>query len=160
MKYSAKALNDVDGSIASAIKSFGTTKRLIQVAAVAILIHAKKTGDVRKANTLVTGLKGLNQTALVEFFVKFGGFVVDKEAKGFAGLSIPKENIDVEGGKKVMWYDLKVQNPWEGFNLKAGVVKLVKEAKKAETRVEKDESLSAIVSINPEMLEALEKLVA
>ena len=159
MKYNQKALNDVDGSIKAAIASFGKTKNLVQVAAVAILIHAEKCGDYSKANTLIEGLVGLNQAALVEFFVQFGGLTVSEGAKKFDGWN-GKSAVKVEEGKGVMWYDLKKQNPWAGFNLKAEMLKLVKKADNAIEKAEGAPEYESIVHIDSLVLGELRRLSA
>jgi hypothetical protein len=159
MKYIEKQLNDVDGSIKAAIASYGKTKNLVQVAAVAILIHAEKCGDYSKANTLIEGLVGLNQAALVEFFVQFGGLTVSKGAKKFDGWS-GKGAVKVEEGKLTMWYDLKKQNPWAGFNLKAEMLKLVTKAENAIEKAEEAPELESIVTVDAQVLGELRRLCA
>jgi hypothetical protein len=157
--YSNKAMADVDGSINKAIASFGKAKNLIQVAAVAILYHIAKCGDYRKANTLVDGLVGLNQKALIEFFVQFGGLTVSEGAKGFDGWK-GFDAVNIQAGKKTMWFDLKVQKAWEGFNLRAKILTVISSAEEANKKVVKSPELAEIVDVDPALLDHLKALVA
>ena len=124
----AKNAKELDRQIALAIESAVTMKKRVQVAAVSILAHAAEHGDYTRAAILVDGLgQGVNGTALVEFFVKFGGLTVDAEEGGFngwAGAEYIRDNF--EGAKAQPWFELKPVNPWAGYNLEDDVLKLVK----------------------------------
>jgi len=159
--YTAKALNDVDGSIKAAVSGYDDAKKKIQVACVSILAHAEKCGDYTKANTLIDSLKGLNQRALVEFFVRFGGFIVDEEAGKFSGWN-GKEFIrkGFQDAKATMWWDLKPQNPFEGYSLDADVARVIDKAEKNLKKLAKHPEYGAIININTAKLEALKALAA
>ena len=122
----AKTVKELDRQIELAIQSANTMKNRVQVAAVSILAHAEAHGDYTRAAVLVDGLgQGINGAALVEFFVKFGGLVVDAEEGGFSGWS-GKEYIaeNFEAAKAQPWFELKAVNPWAGYNLEDALTKL------------------------------------
>ena len=123
----AKNAAELDRQIVLAIESANTMKNRVQVAAVSILNHAFLHGDYTRAAVLVDGLgAGINGTALVEFFVKFGGLVVDAEEGGFSGWKgneYIKENFDA--AKAQPWFELKPVSPWAGYNLEDELTKLI-----------------------------------
>ena len=161
VRYIQKVLADVDKCITSAHESYQTTRNKVQVAAVAVLLHAYNHGDYSKANTLIEGLQGLNQAALVEFFVQFGGFTVSEDETGFTGWSGKDHlNDNFQAAKDTMWWDLKVQKPWMGFNLNAAIQLVIANADKATARASKNEELVDLVDINAEQLAALKALAA
>jgi len=159
--YSNKAMSDVNYAISQAHESYQKTRNKVQVAAVSVLRHAFLHGDYSKANDLINGLQGLNQTALVEFFVKFGGFKVGEDEKGFVDWN-GKEFIEAhfQEAKKVMWWELKVQSPYKGFNLKQVLALVISNAEKAQEKVSKDESIADKVVIEEAMLEQLRAIAA
>jgi hypothetical protein len=130
---------ELDKMVENAIASANTMRKRVQVVAIAILAHAEKHGDYTRAQTLIEGLgHGVNMKALVEFFVRFGGLVVDSEEGGFCdwkGSEYIRENF--QNAKATMWWELKPQNPWQGFDLETELVKLIKRAQTAEKRIEK-----------------------
>lgn len=161
MVYTQKALSDVDGTIAHALSSFADTKKRVQVACVAVLYHAMRHGDYSKAQILVDGLVGLNQRALVEFFVKFGGLTVDEDSKKFSGWA-GKDFIQGKfaESKTTMWWDLKVQNPWEGFDLEKELARVLDKASKAQAKLLKNPDMSNIVHIDAAKLAQLRAIAA
>jgi len=119
----------VDAIIGRAIKSVNKARVDVQIASVAILMHAEKHGDWSKANDLVLGLGNtINGKALVEWFVVYGGLIVDEEQGCFVGWS-KAEHIRAKfsDAKAKMWWDLKVQSPFKGFDLEAALLKVCKD---------------------------------
>jgi hypothetical protein len=157
----------VDQAIKSAITSVKKLKDSVQVAAIAILIHAEKCGDYRKANELIEGLgNGVNQKALVEFFAKFGGFIISEEEKKFTGWSGADHiRSNFEKAKETAWYSLKQQKPFEGFNLDEAIQALIKRAngyndKRTEAISANDEGTAKLINIDVEKLNRLKALIA
>jgi hypothetical protein len=123
----------IDSSIRSAVKA----REAVQIAAVAILIHAAKHGDWTKANVLVDGLGNtINGAALVEWFIRFGGLSVNTEGTAFgswAGVDHIKANL--EAGKDKMWWELRKQNAFAGYNATDAVMKFVKHHKDLQKKI-------------------------
>ena len=155
--YRQNTLVNVDKCITDAHESWQSTQKKIQIAVVSVIMHIKEHGDYRKANTLVNGLKGINQAGVVEAFVMQGGQVSEEE-KGFSAWDVSK--IDIKTAKATMWWDLKPQNPWKGYNLKDALLKVVSDSSKASKRVFKDADLADVVDIDEELLQGLKDLLA
>lgn len=121
-----------------AVKSVQSARVSVQQAAVGVLFHAYKHGDYSAANTLVTDLGNtINGKALVEFFVKFGGLKVDEEKGAFIGWSGAKFIEDAfNDSKATMWWDLKQQQPFKGFDLEAALQRVLKQHKDTLEKVE------------------------
>lgn len=157
--YTSKALANPDGAIQSAINAFGKSKSAIQVALVAIIYMMAQHGDTRKgrvqAKTLVDGLKGLNQKAIVDFFVRQGAVV---EGSDFSGWDASK--LDVPTAKKTLWWELKPQNAWEGFSLEKALRTALTSSNNAMKKAEKDAELAEKVDVNPALLEGIKALLA
>jgi hypothetical protein len=83
--------------------------------------------SVTKADLIVERLGNtVNQAAVVEWFVKFGGLIVAEDASGFGSWQGPKfiaEHLD--DAKATMWYDLRKQNAFAGYNAEAEVHKFI-----------------------------------
>lgn len=157
INYASISKVSVDRLIELAADSANTMQKKVQVAAVGVLVHAKKTGDYSKAQALIDALgSGVRSAALVDFFVKFGGLVVSEEEKGFSGWN-GKAKVDIEAAKAQMWWDLKVPNPYAGFNLKDALDKLLKSADQAS---KKEGSEADKVDIDDALLAELKKLAA
>lgn len=155
--------------IEDAIKSKKTMQERVQQAAIGVLFHAEEHGDYSYAQVLVDGLgNGINSRALVEFFVKYGGLVVDEEESGFsgwAGAEYIRKNF--AQAKATPWWELKKKNPYAGFNLLDELAKVVKKAGNANSKLEKagsDNDLDAFEElegkINTEGLVELNELIA
>lgn len=130
---------DVDKLILKAIDSAKTMRLKVQIAAIAVLHHAFKHGDYTKANDLVNGLgDGVHSAALVEFFVVYGGLIVNEDEQCFdawQGKGYIKDNFD--NAKATMWWELKKVNPWAGYDMYKQLEKLVSAYDKAVARVAK-----------------------
>lgn len=142
--YAQVSTKSVDQLIAAAITSLKTMRAKVQVASVAVLMHAEKTGDYRKANDLVVGLgNGINKASLQKFFVDFGGLVLDEEGNTFVGWS-GKDTIkaNFETAKSTEWWSLKDAPSYKGFDLSEAIAQLIKRAtaeqKKADSLSEED----------------------
>lgn len=123
---------------AKAVKSVQSARVSVQQAAVAVLYHAHKHGDYSAAGALVNDLGNtINGKALIEFFVKFGGLKVNAETNNFDGWS-GKQHIEdnFNDAKATMWWDLKQQQPFKGFDLEAALQRVIKEHKATLDKVE------------------------
>lgn len=112
---------------ASAVKSVHSARVSVQVAAVATIRHAYDCGDWTYAQKLVEALGNtINGKALVEWFKLYGGLKTDDT--GFIGWS-GKDYIEnaFEKAKAGMWWELKAQSPFKGFDLEAALQKIVKD---------------------------------
>lgn len=161
-----KNAKTVDQLIASAISSVKSMRERVQVASIAVLMHAEKTGDYRKAQDLIDGLgNGVNQTALVEFFTKYGGLEVDEEEGGFSGWSGAEYiRSHFQAAKAQPWWELKKQSPYKGFNLQEEMIKLIKRARAANDKLEDAqaqgiEDVIEKISIDPDMLASMEEML-
>jgi hypothetical protein len=152
-------LDKVDSLIASAIRAQGRANTAIQIAAVAILAHAAKHGDYSKASILVDGLQGAFRASLVEWFVKFGGLVV--EAGKFAGWSGADHiRANYSTARETAWFEVKKEAPYKGFDLEAEVRGLLDRANKATQRAAKDPSIADKVRVPSELVVRLREVVA
>lgn len=126
-----KDANELANLCNKAVKSVQSARVSVQQAAVGVLFHAFKHGDYSAANTLVTDLGNtVNGKALVEFFVKFGGLKVDEEKGAFIGWSGARYIEDAfDEAKATMWWDLKLQQPFKGFDLEAALQRVLKQHK-------------------------------
>ncbi len=145
----AKTANDLLSMIKRDSDKAESVRKGVQVTAVAVLLHAYHHGDYTFATKHVNALgDGINAAALVEFYATFGGLEVDEETGefcGWLGKAHIKENI--EGAKSTMWWSLRKQNPWKGYDLDAQLLKVVKGLGNAQKKVEDMEELSSLVSI-------------
>lgn len=140
-QISAKKTNQL---IDTAIKSAGSTRKAIQEAAIAILVHALHHSDYSGAGRLVQGLKdkGVRRDALVLYFQGYGGLIVneDKETqadKPFSGW-FGKEHIreHLEQAKATYWDSVKKEaDPFENFDLNVELAKLIKKAERVTKKV-------------------------
>lgn len=174
---SGKNAQSVDHVIETAIKSAKTMREKVQIAGVAILMHAEKHGDYSKAGVLVDGLgNGVNGAALVAWLIKFGGLEVGKvevdgkKVDGFVGWK-GKQHIrdNFAEAKAVAWWDFKQASPYKGFNLKDALTATIKQAKAAQAKIDDAKAegdddlakmLSEVVDVDGDLLASLQKLVA
>lgn len=128
IKYvTAKDAAELEKIQATAIKSVQKARVLVQIAAVATIMHAHKHGDWTYAQKLVDGLGNtVNGAALVEWFKLYGGLSTDDN--GFIGWS-GKDYIEqrFEEAKATMWWSLKVKSPFKGFDLEAALQKVIRD---------------------------------
>lgn len=120
-----------------AVKSVQTARTRIQQAAIGVLHHAYKHGDYSAANTLVQGLGNtINGKALVEFFVRFGGLTINAEGKAFDSWK-GKQHIEdnFTEAKATMWWDLKQQQAFKGFDIEAALQRIIKQHKETQEKI-------------------------
>ncbi len=157
----AKDVKTLDKQISNAIQTANTMKFQVQQAALSIIFHAYTHKDYSRAQVLVDGLgNGVNCNALVEWFVQFGGLIVDEENKCFGGWK-GQDHIkaNIEQAKTTMWYDLKVQSPFKGFNLNDEINKLLVKANKMQALVDKGDEKASEIEMNTKQLAALQAIM-
>jgi len=138
IKYNLpKDANELDKLINKAVRSVQSARESVQQAAVGVLHHTYHHGDYSAANALVEGLGNtINGKALVEFFVKFGGLKINAEGKAFDGWSGKQHIQDAfNDAKATMWWDLKQQQPFKGFDLEAALQSVIKQHKAAQEKI-------------------------
>lgn len=136
----AKDQSELNKLIKSAVTSAQTMRNKVQIASVAILYHAHKHGDYSKANELIEGLgHGVKRNSLVEFFVKFGGLIIDEEAKcfgGWKGATYIKDNFDA--AKDNMWWDQgRASDPFTSYSFEQELKKFIDRADKRRIKASK-----------------------
>lgn len=135
-----KNTKELSAMVSTAINSATSMRVSVQIACVAILHHAYLHGDYSKANDIIEGLgNGIKRDSLVSWFVKFGGLVVDVEAKAFNGWQ-GKEFIrdNFSDAKGVMWWELKkASNPFVEFIFEDELKKFISRAGKMKVKSEK-----------------------
>ena len=151
-------LKQIDTEIKSVVDMSKTLQTRIQELAVGIMLHAYNHGDYSRAQTLVDTLgEGVRRSALVEWFHK-AGLDVD-EQKGFVGFN---KDIMVKNWAEVKaapWYTMKPERPFQGFDMKAELERLIKKAEKAmKTAAETPDVDAALVKVSPEQIKALREL--
>lgn len=155
---------DVAGLLAlqaTAIKSVQAARVSIQIAAIATIRHAFEHGDWTYAQKLVDGLGNtINGAALVEFFKVYGGLTTDD--KGFIGWK-GKDFIEAnfEAAKAKMWWELKAQSPFKGFDLEAALQRVIKEHKTMQEKVvglSEEDKAKVKFTVNDATVQAVLKL--
>jgi len=171
MKYelpkNATALNVL---IDAAISSARTMQTKVQLALVAILYHAYKHGDYTAANRLVNELStGIKKTALVEFFEKYGGLIVDEtDAKlgftGWKGADYIKSNFDA--AKECMWWTLKPEPAFKAGNNEEAMKRVIDTIKKNKAQKQallangdEDKASQVMLDISSDTMRALMALL-
>lgn len=119
-----------------AVKAVNSARVTVQVAAVATIHHAYEHGDWTYAAKLVTALGNtVNGKALVEWFKLYGGLKVDDTGFiGWSGAEHIKNNFDK--AKTTMWWELKAQSPFKGFDLEAALQRVLKEANATKEKID------------------------
>lgn len=161
----------VDTMIDQAVAASHGASDLIQAAAIACLMHAVKHGDWTKCQSLTNRLanslsKGIRVTSLVAWFTKYGGLLTADSAdttavgEGFVdwrGAEFIRENFEM--AKREKWYEAKkAPDPFKGFDLKAGIMALVKQAEKAAKKAGATPDATSMVKIDAATLAALKAL--
>ena len=158
MPNNAQHLDELCGR---AFKSVKQARIDVQIAAVAVLMHAHKCGDWTKANYLVQGLGNtVNGQSLVAWFVKYGGLKVNEESQQFSGWS-GKEFIqsNFQEAKKNFWWDAKKVNPFKGFDLEQQLQRILKSYNKALEKAKTDEDKEKVsVQVSEQTIQSLLKL--
>jgi len=152
-----KNVSELDKSIDQVILGASNLKKLIQIVSVGIVSHAagKGNGNVTRAKKLVDGLgAGIKQDSLIEWFAQVG---INFDEEGNVSLDrsmLTPENFSVIKAKH--WYKYKKSNPYKGFDLKAKVHAMLKQAYQAEAKTGAEAEL---VKIDPAMLKQLEAML-
>lgn len=155
-----KLLSVVEGVCADS----KTLQDRIHDAAVEIMLHAFNHDDFSMANTLVNGLgTGVRASALVDWFTAAGLKISEKD-KRFTGMNKDKIADKFQKSKANPWYNLKVKNPFMGFDFDAELARLLKKAEKAMKEdaalTEADKSVEGYkMAIDTDKLAAVRKLL-
>ena len=131
----AKNVADLERLQANAVKSVQSARISIQIAAIATIRHAFEHGDWSYAAKLVKALGNtINGAALVEWFKLYGGLKTDDTGFiGWSGADYIEANF--EKAKAGMWWELKAQSPFKGFDLEAALQRVIKEHKTMQEKV-------------------------
>ncbi len=161
VKYKTfKNTAELDTYVAGTLADAQKLKIRVQIALVGTAIEIQKHGDWPRANKFIKALgNGLNNNAIVEWCSEYMGLTIDdgaQEFTGWQGADYIKENF--EKAKSVMWFDLKKQNPWKGFDLDAELDKLLKKAAAAQAKLAKDSGLENVVVIDTAKLNKVKLL--
>jgi hypothetical protein len=157
----AKNAEELEKIHAKAVKSVQSARVQVQIAAVATIRHAWEHGDWTYAQKLVDGLGNtINGSALVEWFKTYGGLKVGEEGfTGWSGKDYIEENF--QSAKDKMWWELKVKNPFKGFDLEAALLKVVADHAKTVKAMEEmadDDKAKVKLVVNDATIQAVLKL--
>lgn len=125
---SGKKAISVDRAIELAGQSVTKMRKSIQVACVAVCMHAVKHGDYSKAQVLVDTVgNAVNKASLQKWFVDYAGLIVDSETglfSGWQGAEYIREHFD--DAKKKAWWECKEAPAYKGMSIIEEINKLVK----------------------------------
>lgn len=103
----------------------------IHQAACSALWHAEQHGDVTIMQKLIDALPGFaRRNALIAWAVEFGKFKADKEGKSVEFNKFGKTGLIERAMDKPFW-EFKPEAPFQAFDMKAELAKLLKRAEKA-----------------------------
>ena len=139
MKYTIVKNNKaLDKMIEDCIVHTKTVKDNIQNVLINILVHLARHGNknvIEKCNHLIKGMgTGVRSDHIVKYMQEFGGLKIAKDKSGFdveqwSGAAYIEARLEV--AKNTMWYDFqKTANPFNGFDMDAEIIKLVKRQQK------------------------------
>lgn len=158
MPNNAQHLDELCGR---AFKSVKQARIDVQIAAVAVLMHAHKCGDWTKANYLVQGLGNtINGQSLVAWFIKYGGLKPCEETQQFIGWS-GKEHIQAnfQEAKKKLWWEERKPNAFKGFDLEEQLNRLLKRYQNALNKAESEEDKEKVnAQVSEQTIQSLLKL--
>ena len=136
-----KNAKDIEWHTKRATQSYQTARNHAQLACVAILYKLSVCGDQptanRQANVLIENLgNGINRNSMLEYFVRFGGMSVTEEnlLEGWIDKQHVKDKF--QDAMQIAWWSLKPPPAYKGFNLKAQLDKLYKQALAANKKQE------------------------
>jgi hypothetical protein len=146
---------------AQAVRSVTRAREHVQIAAVATIKHAWEHGDWSFAGKLVVALGNtVNGKALIEWFKVYGGLKTDETGFiGWSGAKYIEDNFD--GAKAKMWWELKLANPFKGFDLEAALQRVIKDSIAAEKKLAElpeAERASVKMEVNDATIKAVLKL--
>lgn len=162
-----KTSTDLNMAIDNVVADAKTLQARIQVVAWGILCHAVKHGDWTCAQRLVDELpEGIRRKMLVEWFVKAGMEVSEKDSK-FIGFDAQKCRDNADAIKARMWWEGKPENPFKGFDLKVELERILKKAEKASKKAAAEPKTDAEgnprevpeVKLDDEMMKAIRAFV-
>lgn len=159
-----KTLDDLNKIQDKAIKAATNARNIIQIALVATVHHLAINHDPRVAARLVDGLsETVRGKALVEYLSRFGHLNVgqmDVEVDGkkktittFTSIKgkAAEHAASVRGTwdecKATMWWSLKAENPFKGFDMDARLKALLAEAKRASEKVSEGKAAADTVNV-------------
>jgi hypothetical protein len=147
---------EMDKEVKLTLKAADTMRGRIQVLAVGIVSFAALKGsyNVTRAKTLVDGLVGFKQDALIEFFSVVGINFDEEGAVTCDKTKMTVENLNLLKDKH--WYEYKKTNPYSGFDLSAVMIKTLKQAYIA---MNKDGDEAKLVTVDLKQLAQLEAMI-
>lgn len=128
----------IDKAIASIANRGKKLDGDIQVAALSVINHIEKHGDVTLANRLFDALpKGARRLALAEWLLAFGKLAANADkltAKAGVHFVYAKEKkTDLAGGEETPWYEMKKEaDVATAFDVQAELARLLAKIKKAQ----------------------------
>ena len=135
-----------------------SARNAVQNVAVGMLKHVAKHGDYSAISSLVARLVDVSSDAkyLVDWFTEFGGFTQTEGEQGFTGFQGKQFIIDsLEKAKVTMYWSYKATSPYKGFDLEEALAALISKAGKASKKAATDDSVSDLVHVDPDVLQAL-----
>jgi hypothetical protein len=165
--YKVSDMQNPDAVIKRMESSWQAAYRNTQVALVATVVSLYVSGDkptaVARANRIVEAVSVAgNAKAIVEWFTTFG-FKCD--AKAFTEAPERPAIADLCGdgfkkAKELMWWTLKPQNAFAGFNLSAALTKVLADVDKMNKRAANSEEDATIIKIDPALHRGLIDLLS
>lgn len=154
----AKSLENLKADIALAVESATTMRERVQTALVGCVSHWKLTGSnvglADIVNTFIAELgNGVNQKAVVAWCVKHLHMVPNADEDKLLFMPVKASDLDTKAAANQLWYTMKPQQPFAGFNLEAELVKLIKKAEKAGKIT--DEEKADKIKVDAKLLSAL-----
>ena len=100
---------------------------MIWVAAVSVIAHVEKHGDVTVAQTLVDAMpKGSRVNALLAYLEEFGKMAWDAADKKLVYAKTKASNV--QGAMGISWVEFKPEPPYQSMTLETAVAALIKKA--------------------------------
>lgn len=148
-----------------AIRAANSARVAIQVALVATVKHLAEFHDVNMASRLVDGLhETVRGRALVDFLTTYGHVKVgkvkvtndkgeEKEVDGFVGIvGDAKAHAEAiraswEACKATMWWSLKQESPYKGFDMEKALQSVLTQAQKAADKLANGEATGDMVNL-------------
>lgn len=128
----------IDKAIASIANRGKKLDGDIQVAALSVINHIEKHGDVTLANRLFDALpKGARRLALAEWFLAFGKLAANADKltvkAGVHFVYAKGKTTDLVGGEETPWYEMKKEaDVATAFDVQAELARLLAKIKKAQ----------------------------
>ncbi len=118
-------------AIIAAIEEIRTTGKkldqMIWVAAVSVIAHNDKHGDITLTNTLIEAMpKGSRVNALLAYLEFFGKMSWDAEAKAMK--HDKNQGSDIVGAQSTSWVEFKPEPVYQAMTIEGAVASLIKKA--------------------------------